>query len=91
MRRAFPPRPALRILLAIADSAGERWQARARDALRELAGVGATSAVSERQRLLADCHEVFSANQNPTEMATTALLEGLIALEEAPWRGWWAI
>jgi hypothetical protein len=81
---------ALRLPLAIADMAGERWRTRARDALKELAGVGAAGGMSERTQLLADVKAVFEDYDDPTELASADLLQGLIALDESPWRGWWA-
>jgi hypothetical protein len=46
--------------------------------------------VSERTQLLTDIKAVFANRDNPDELATADLLEGLIALDESPWRGWWA-
>jgi hypothetical protein len=77
---------ACRLLLAIAELAGERWQTRARDALRELAGAGTGGGMSERTQLLADIRDVFATAGDPAELTTAQLLEGLLAIDESPWR-----
>jgi putative DNA primase/helicase len=82
---------AVRLLLAIAEMAGERWDARARDALRELAGVNTDGAMSERTQLLSDVRQVFGDHGLPVELASADLLTGLIELPESPWRGWWGV
>jgi hypothetical protein len=91
---------ALRLPLSIAADAGALWRTRARTALRELAGVSGGGGMSERLHLLTDIKAVFEFHDTPAkdgkpavlieELATIALLEGLIALDESPWRGWWA-
>jgi hypothetical protein len=80
---------ALRLLVAIAEMAGESWAERGREALRELAGVSSTGATSENVQLLTDIRVVFERRGNPTQLPTADLLEGLLELDEAPWRGWW--
>ncbi|HTR21785.1 MAG TPA: DUF3631 domain-containing protein [Gemmatimonadales bacterium] len=82
---------ALRLLLAIAAMADERWDTRARDALRELAGVSVDGSMSERAQLLSDVRQVFEDHGNPDDLTTADLLAGLIGLDEAPWRGWWGV
>jgi Protein of unknown function (DUF3631) len=82
---------ACRLPLAIAELAGERWRTRARDALRELSGASISGAMSERTHLLADLRDVFAAAGDPDELLTAAMLDGLLAIEESPWRGWWGI
>ena len=82
---------ACRLLLAIAEAAGERWESRARDALRELAGVSVGGAMSERTQLLSDIRDVFAAAGNRDELTTAELLDGLLGLDESPWRGWWGV
>jgi uncharacterized protein DUF3631 len=99
LRRARPLRlgvrdrleEALRLPLAIAAMADERWDARAREALRELAGIDVDGAMSERTQLLADVRQVFEDNDMPAELASAELLSGLIGLMESPWRGWWGL
>jgi hypothetical protein len=98
LKRARPERlgvrdrleEALRLFVAIAEMAGARWHARARDALTELAGTSHEVGMSERTQLLVDIKAVFADRGNPDELASTDLLQGLIALDESPWRGWWA-
>jgi hypothetical protein len=82
---------ACRLMLAIAELAGERWETRAREALRELAGASVGGAMSERTQLLSDIRDVFAANADPDELPTAELLDGLLAIDESPWRGWWGI
>jgi hypothetical protein len=70
-------------LIAIADELGGGWPKKAREA-----AVALVTASKEREpslgiRLLTDLHEVF---QNREAMATTAILEALHNLAEAPWR-----
>jgi hypothetical protein len=72
-------------LLAIADLAGGDWPARARQALVELRGGVDVDDESSGVRLLADIRQVFGAADR---LATTELLNGLSALEEAPWGDW---
>ena len=72
-------------LLAIADAAGGRWPVRAR-----LAAIGISSEEDDQAsvgiRLLTDVREVF---EGADHLTTTALLERLHALEEAPWGEWY--
>jgi 5S rRNA maturation endonuclease (ribonuclease M5) len=82
---------ALRLLLAIAELAGERWDTRARDALMELAGVSGDGTMSERTQLLTDVRQVFADHDMPAELTSAQLLAGLIDLAESPWRGWWGV
>jgi hypothetical protein len=80
-----------RLLLAIAELCGERWRTRAREALLELAGASIGVAMSERTQLLADVRDVFADAGDPAELTTAALLDGLLALDESPWRSWWGV
>ena len=80
-----------RLLVAIADAAGERWATRAREGLRELAGASTGGTFSERTQLLTDIRAVYEAAGDPAELTTAELLEGLIGMEEQPWRGWWGV
>jgi hypothetical protein len=82
---------ACRLLLAIAELCGERWRSRAREALLELAGASIGGAMSERTQLLADVRDVFADAGDPAELTTAALLDGLLALDESPWRSWWGV
>jgi Bifunctional DNA primase/polymerase, N-terminal/Protein of unknown function (DUF3631)/Primase C terminal 1 (PriCT-1) len=82
---------ACRLMLAIADQASEQWGTRAREALRELAGVSTGGALSERTQLLTDTRAVFADAGDPAELPTTELLDGLLSLAESPWRGWWGV
>jgi hypothetical protein len=79
----------LRLPLAIAELAGERWTTRARDAFRELAGTSTDGAMSERVQLLTDLQVVFDANPGQDELPTSVVLQTLLDFEESPWRGWW--
>jgi hypothetical protein len=47
--------------------------------------------LSERAQLLADIRQVFVAADDPAELTTADLLDGLLAIDESPWRGWWGI
>ena len=99
LRRARPDRlgvrdrleEALRLLVAIGEMAGERWGARARAALHELAGPSTPPAMSERTQLLIDIRHVFEEHCRPAELASADLLDGLMGLVESPWRGWWGV
>jgi hypothetical protein len=99
LRRARPERlgvrdrleESLRLLLAIAGLAGDRWDTRAREALREISAALTDESMGERLRLLADIRQVFEDEGDPAELTTAGLLTGLMALEEAPWRGWWGV
>jgi hypothetical protein len=82
---------ALRLPLAIADMAGEVWMTRAREALKELAGASKRGEASEKLQLLGDIREVFKNRGDPDTLRTAELLDGLITLDEAPWRGWWGV
>jgi hypothetical protein len=77
----------VRLLLAIADTAGDEWAARARAALLELAEASTGESETHRVQLLRDLHDVFDGRD---ELATADLLAGLFAAEESPWREWWA-
>jgi hypothetical protein len=81
---------ALRLLVAIAEMAGARWGERGREALRELAGAGVDGAMSERVQLLTDIKSVFEDHRD-SGISSASLLQGLIAIDESPWRGCWGI
>ncbi|HEX7039337.1 MAG TPA: DUF3631 domain-containing protein [Trueperaceae bacterium] len=69
-------------LIAIADAAGGHWPQSARDACVEMLKVAAERDVSLGVRLLVDLRTVFGET---TAMTTTDVINGLVALEEAPW------
>jgi hypothetical protein len=69
-------------LLAIADAAGDDWPAKARVAAVALVADSGREEVSLGVRLLADLHRIFEDRE---VMSTSAVLEALTGLEEAPW------
>ncbi len=69
-------------LLAIADTAGGEWPARARAAAAALVADAKQTAPSLGVRLLADLREVFRGQQR---LATADILKRLKDLDEAPW------
>lgn len=69
-------------LLAVADAAGEEWGKRAREACEHFVLGSRRAPVSLGVRLLADLKEVFGGRDR---MASTEILEKLVALDEAPW------
>lgn len=70
-------------LLAIADASGGSWPSRARAAAKHLASGGLGDDDSMNGRLLRDCRTVFGEREH---MTSRDLLDGLAAIEEAPWR-----
>jgi putative DNA primase/helicase len=76
----------LRLPLAIAALAGFAFDALAREAFRELAGVSAEGVENVRITLLQDIFTVFTPEQ---ELATAELLRRLFSVETSPWRDWW--
>ena len=69
-------------LLAVADSAGGEWPARARVAAVTFVTAARDSTPSLGVRLLADLRQVFS---DSSQMSTTDIIKGLTSIEEAPW------
>lgn len=69
-------------LIAVADLVGGNWPHRAREAAVTLVSASKERAPSLGVRLLADLHTVFGS---AAQMKTAALLEALVAMEEAPW------
>jgi hypothetical protein len=69
-------------LLAVADTAGGDWPARARAAAVRLNAERQAADPSLGARLLADIRAVFGARD---KLATAALLEALTGIEESPW------
>ena len=75
-----------RPLLAVADCAGGEWRKRARAAVRVVSGVADTDDVAVE--LLADIRALFDAEKPSDKLPTKAILEGLHAMEERPWKEW---
>lgn len=71
-------------LLAIADLAGEEWANRARRGAVELSGRGEAEDGSIGVQLLSDIRDVLHGR-----ISSADLLDGLAALEEAPWGDWY--
>ena len=69
-------------LIAVADLAGGNWPARSRAAAVSLVATSKAKSPSLGIRLLADIRAVFCTAE---QMTTTALLEALNAMEDAPW------
>jgi uncharacterized protein DUF3631 len=72
-------------LLAIADLAGGKWPAMAREAAVAIAAAGVDDEESLRMQLLSDVRAVFGES---LAIHTQVLLDALNELEEAPWGGW---
>jgi Protein of unknown function (DUF3631) len=80
-------------LLAVADAAGGEWPARAREACRYFVLNADPGELSLGVRLLRDVRKVFRPEPtedepNPVQhghMATAALVEALVNLDESPW------
>ena len=75
-------------LLVIADAAGEVWTERGRRAALALSAAENREDDSMGVRLLADVHAVFE-EKSLDRLSTSALLEGLAAMDEAPWSEWY--
>jgi hypothetical protein len=73
-------------LLAIADLAGGDWPGLARAACVELFGCGQLEDESIGVQLRSDIREVFG---DADRLTTSALLDGLNALDESPWGDWY--
>jgi hypothetical protein len=95
LRRASPTLPEgfenrraanWRLLLAIADTAGEEWGRKAREAAETI--VGATAAKSVGVALLADVKAAFESEGNPLCIASRRLVELLTADPESRWCEW---
>ena len=74
-------------LLAIADLAGGDWPERARRAALELSTGEEREDDSNTALLIRDIHDVFKST-GVEHLKTSALLEGLHAIEESPWGDW---
>jgi hypothetical protein len=77
-------------LIALADVAGGTWPERARQAAKVLTDQHAQddAGASPGMRLLNDCRAVFASHGNTGALKTSVLLEGLKAIEDAPWADW---
>jgi Protein of unknown function (DUF3631)/Domain of unknown function (DUF3854) len=75
-----------RPLLAIADCAGGSWPDKARAAAVALSG-GSTEE-DATTRLLRDIRDIFEAADDPDVLASSVIVERLVAIEERPWREW---
>jgi hypothetical protein len=75
-----------RLLLAIADTAGEEWGRKARAAAETI--VGATTAKSVGTELLADIKKVFEEEGNPESILSRRLVGLLTADSESRWCEW---
>ena len=82
-RAQRPGRRLLEPLLAVGESAGDRWAARSREAALALSGGEVAEEDSLGVRLLADCRAVFDSCDEDS-LASDALIARLIEREEAP-------
>jgi Protein of unknown function (DUF3631) len=72
-------------LVAIADAAGAGWPDRARKACQMFAADARPDPDTAGERLLADLYEVWG---DAEQLFTSALIDRLCALDEAPWSTW---
>ncbi len=77
-----------RPLLAIADLAGCKWPARARQAAETLSGYSDADDGSIKVQLLQDIHDAFEEAGYPKAMKTVDLLSVLHEAEDRPWCEW---
>jgi hypothetical protein len=75
-----------RPLLAVADRVGGTWPERARAAALAVSGVEDTDS-DVAVELLADIRTLFDATEDD-KLRTKAILEGLHAMEDRPWKEW---
>ncbi len=73
-------------LVAIADAAGGDWPRRAREAAVTLSAEGRQEEETVSVRLLADVRDVWGDDDH---LASSVLVERLVALEEGPWAEWY--
>jgi Protein of unknown function (DUF3631) len=73
-------------LLSIAYGVGGAWQLRAAQACAHFALAPVDVAASLSLTLLADLRAVFTTAGMPDALPTSAILDGLHAVEESPWR-----
>ena len=76
-----------RPLLAIADAAGGKWPARARQAVQAAGAATADHEQSTRANLLTDIRTVF-ADRGLDRLASADLVGALVAIEGRPWAEW---
>jgi uncharacterized protein DUF3631/DnaB helicase-like protein len=74
-------------LLAISDSAGGEWPARARAALREIHSRNSAIDESVGTTLLSDIRDIFR-DRNAEELTSKSLAENLAQIEGRPWPAW---
>jgi Protein of unknown function (DUF3631) len=74
-------------LIAIADSAGAEWGAKARAAAIRLSGGAEVNDDNPAVQLLADIRTVFD-DETRSEFPSTELVERLKALDDRPWGEW---
>ncbi|OFV90131.1 MAG: hypothetical protein A3H95_13895 [Acidobacteria bacterium RIFCSPLOWO2_02_FULL_64_15] len=74
-----------RPLLALADHAGARWPALAREAAKALSGVTDDADQPATVLLLGDAQTIFAARQ---ELSSADLVKALQALDSRPWATW---
>jgi putative DNA primase/helicase len=95
LRRANPTRPEgfenrdaanWRLMLAVADTAGEEWGRNAREAAKTIAG--ATPTESAGINLLADIKTMFESEDNPDCITSRKLVELLTTDPESRWCEW---
>ena len=90
----FPPalhdraRDAWEVLLATAAVAGDVWPERARAAVAAVVVSDASDEIGNRELLLFDLREAFTAHGSPDNLTTTAILESLHEKEGRPWGEW---
>ena len=75
-----------RPLLAVADAIGGSWPEQARAAALALSGEAEDDDIGTK--LLIDIKAVFNDEGNPDVMGSTAIVEGLVAFEDRPWKEW---
>ena len=75
-----------RPLFALADQIGERWPSLAREAALGLSAQEPEDEASTT--LLRDIRATFQEDGNPAVLASSALIERLLALEDRPWGEW---
>jgi hypothetical protein len=73
-------------LLAIAQGVSERWAGRSAAACSFFVAQAQRSEPSLSVMLLADLRAVFDAARYPDSLPTAAVLDGLLSIEESPWR-----
>jgi putative DNA primase/helicase len=75
-----------RSLVAIADAAGDEWPARARATAVLVSGESDEDDATAR--LLSDIRDIFRADGDVDVLASSVIVERLVALEDRPWAEW---